>query len=146
MLTGIGALDAKIVGAQLIAYGPQIQAKTYALTRHYGQLATTRVKAKASGRPGPNAPTGEYRRSIQMKMEVGPLPGDVTSIIGTNAPQGRRLEWGFVEIDSIGRHYNQPPYPHFGPTIDEIGPEYLAATYGAVGLPMGPGPRQLRLF
>lgn len=137
MLAGLGSGNAFRVALELALYGTAVQKAAYSVTRHYGQLLTTRVKAKASGRPGPNAPTGEYRRSIHLLMDRGPL--GVTAYVGTNAPQGRRLEFGFVGADSLGRHYNQPPYPHFGPALDEIGPLYQAAVTTAVlGTPMGP--------
>ena len=87
---------------------------------HHGQLLRTRVMAKASGRPGPNIVTGDYRRSIS--LQVGGTVTQPWVAVGTNAPQGRRLEFGFVGTDSLGRVYDQPPYPHFGPAVDEIVP------------------------
>ncbi|RSO40609.1 hypothetical protein DMH15_14715 [Streptomyces sp. WAC 06725] len=46
----------------------------------------------------------------------------VVAEVGTSAPQGRRLESGFVGADSLGRHYAQPPFPHLGPAVDQAGP------------------------
>jgi hypothetical protein len=43
-----------------------------------------------------------------------------------------RLEFGFVGVDSIGRHYNQPPFPHFRPAEDEVAPIYIAEMRTAV--------------
>lgn len=87
--------------------------RTARVVRHHTMLLNTRVKARASGRPGPNAPTGDYRRSIASKFEQ---QGDTyVGIVGTAKPQGRRLELGFVGADRLGRVYNQPPYPHFRP-------------------------------
>jgi hypothetical protein len=77
---------------------------------HHAQILETRIKASASGRPGPNAPTGDYRRSWNTQLTMN---GDqVVADVGTNKPQGRRLEFGFVGTDSLGRFYNQPPFPH----------------------------------
>ncbi|GAA1353555.1 HK97 gp10 family phage protein [Streptomyces beijiangensis] len=91
--------------------------------RHYAMLLETRIKAHASGRPGPNAPTGDYRRSWTHSVQTS---GDaVVGIVGTNKPQGRRLEYGFVGQDSLGRTYNQRPYPHVGPAVEEIRPLFL---------------------
>lgn len=85
--------------------------------RHYGQLLRTRIMANASGRPGPNAPTGTYRRSWTLEVtQVG--PATFQAEVGTNQPQGRRLEFGFHGADSLGRVYNQPPYPHVQPALD----------------------------
>lgn len=92
------------------------------IVKHNGALLRTRVMAKASGRPGPNAVTGDYRRSWQNEYRGG--GGTYSSTTGTNAVQGRRLEYGFNGVDSIGRVYNQPPYPHARPAFDEIAPMF----------------------
>lgn len=55
-------------------------------------------------------------------MQYLSTPADVTAIVGTNAPQGRRLEFGFVGADALGRVYNQPPFPHVGPAVEEQAP------------------------
>lgn len=76
------------------------------------------VRGNASGRPGPRAPTGDYRRSIVGDWE---RRGDVVSIqVGTNADQALRLEYGFRGVDVLGRRYDQPPYPHFLPAVGDI--------------------------
>lgn len=94
------------------------QARATRVTRHHAMLLETRIKANASGRPGPRAITGNYRRSWSTS-HMGMM-----STVGTNAPQARRLEWGFYGPDRLGRVYNQPPYPHVGPAVDAITPGY----------------------
>jgi hypothetical protein len=47
--------------------------------------------------------------------------------VGTDRAQANRLERGFVGTDSIGRTYDQPPYPHHGPAVDVIEPLYYLA-------------------
>lgn len=121
----IDAHDAFVVAEELSAGGPKMVAGAIRLTAHYGQLVSTQVKANASGRPGPRAQTGDYRRSIAVQR--GYDKGEYFAEIGTNKPQGRRLEFGFVGTDSLGRHADQPPYPHFGPALDRYGDEYAAA-------------------
>lgn len=106
--------DALVAGQFRLA-GVSMKAKAPALVRHHAMLYQTEVKAKASGRPGPRVITGHYRRSITMEMiSYNLMPA---AIVGTNAPQGRRLEFGFVAVDSLGRHYAQPAFPHFEPPI-----------------------------
>ena len=95
------------------------------LVQFWGQMLNTRIKAKASGRPGPNAPTGNYRRSWVHVFER--TADGARSVNGTNMPQGRRLEFGFTGVDSIGRHYDQPPYAHVGPAKDEIEGPFVKA-------------------
>ena len=104
------------VAAEFAAMGATAAFRAAAIVRHHGQVYQTRVRAHASGRPGPRAVTGDYRRSITLTMGlVGGLP---SAIVGTNAPQGRRLEYGYVDTDSLGRSYNQPPFPHFDPPLE----------------------------
>lgn len=86
------------------------------VVRTYGQLVETQAKANASGRPGPRAITGHLRRSINASTSIE--GSAAVSRIGSNAVQARRLELGFTGTDSIGRHYNQPPYPYLSPALD----------------------------
>lgn len=109
-------------------------ARAYVVTKHYGQLLVTQVQANASGRPGPRAPTGDYRRSWGVKFGMDGI-GRVFADVGTNKPQGRRLEMGFQGVDSLGRSYDQPPYEHVRPAVDLIGPRYRWALAGAVIVP-----------
>ncbi|MEU1327251.1 HK97 gp10 family phage protein [Streptomyces microflavus] len=96
--------------------GPAIQRAV----RHTGELGRARIRGNASGRPGPNVITGAYRNSWETHNRR--LPYGAMCTIGTNAPQGRRLEFGFMGMtDSLGRTYHQPPFPHVGPAIDFIG-------------------------
>lgn len=76
------------------------------------------VKGHARGRPGPRAVTGDFNRSIVGDFEVG--AGVVFGQIGTNSAQGRRLEYGFVGADVLGRVYNQPPYSYLQPSVPAV--------------------------
>jgi hypothetical protein len=61
-------------------------------------LLVAAIRRNASGRPGPNAPTGDYRRSWGKRR----VPGGWR--VGTAAPQGARLEYGFwMKTDALGR-------------------------------------------
>ena len=86
-----------------------------AAVAHTAMVGRGRIRANASGRPGPNVITGRYRSSWEVTGRRIPYGAECT--IGTNQPQGRRLEFGFHGYDSIGRFYNQPPFPHVGPAI-----------------------------
>lgn len=65
---------------------------------------------------GPNVRTGNYRNSIQ--ITTGWEGALLVGYVHTNAAQARRLEYGFRGTDALGRRYNQPPYPHWGPAAD----------------------------
>lgn len=132
MTTGINVevFGAQYVAARLYAAPAEIALKANASVRHYGQLLLTRIRANASGRPGPNAITGDYRRSWTMQVVSG--LGIYTAWVGTNAPQGRRLEYGFHGADSLGRNYDQPPYPHVEPAVNVTVPEFARDIYDLI--------------
>lgn len=97
----------------------QIGEVTQRRMRHVGTVGVARIKANASGRPGPNVITGRYRAS--WRAETRGIPYGAQCTLGTNAPQGRRLEFGFWDMtDSIGRHFFQPPFPHVQPALGLI--------------------------
>lgn len=117
--------NAAEVAAQLQGRAASVLPSVVSVVRHYAMLLETQIKANASGRPGPNAPTGDYRRSWTHEVQVA---GDaVTAVVGTAKPQARRLEFGFVGPDSLGRVYDQPPYAHVGPAVESIGPLFADA-------------------
>lgn len=89
-----------------------------------GARMETRIKANASGRPGPRAITGNYRRS--WTTSPARVEGDnITVTVGSNAPQARRLEFGFVGLDVLGRYYDQAPFPHVAPAVAATRPEVV---------------------
>ncbi|MFJ4791741.1 HK97 gp10 family phage protein [Kitasatospora purpeofusca] len=113
------------VAAQLEARAAAALPAATAVVRHHAMLLETAIKAAASGRPGPEARTGDYRRS--WTSEVRTSAAGVEAVIGSNKPQANRLEYGFVGADSLGRVYHQPPFPHVGPAVDRIAPLFVAA-------------------
>lgn len=89
--------------------------------RHVGALGVARIQQNASGRPGPmvrNTEEPNYRDS--WKSQTSGIPYGAECTIGTYKPQGKRLEFGFVGPDSLGRVYNQPPFPHVQPALGFI--------------------------
>ncbi|WP_147992487.1 hypothetical protein [Streptomyces sp. t39] len=88
--------------------------------RRVGPRGVAAIRRHAAGRPGPNIITGHYRASWTDRHWA--IPHGALCTIGTRAPQGRRLEFGFWDMyDSLGRHFYQPPYPHVQPALPEIG-------------------------
>ena len=117
--------DAFVVASELRGSTERTYKALNKAVRKTAQLGLARVRARASGRPGPRRITGDYKRS----MSIVYLDALVASI-GTNAPQAARLEYGFVGEDALGRNYAQPPFPHWRPMADEL-PEILAANVDA---------------
>ncbi|MEU7576729.1 HK97 gp10 family phage protein [Streptomyces sp. NPDC041068] len=108
------------LAAALTRGGKAAVAAADTVMRHNAKALVVEVQRNASGRPGPRVITGRYRASWQSDVHrAGPV---IVAEVGTNAPQGRRLEFGFVGVDSNGRHYNQPPFPHLGPAVATFGP------------------------
>ncbi len=120
------------VAAEIAKLGPTARQAVHRATVLWTAQLQRKVQQNASGRPGPNAPTGNYRRSINRQTTARAATSE--GLVGTNAPQGRRLELGFSGTDSRGRNYDQPAFAHFGPALDEIGPEYEKAI-GDAGVP-----------
>lgn len=88
--------------------------------RHAAEMGRARIRGHASGRPGPNVISGDYRGSWKVPRPRR-IPYGAECVIGTEAPQGRRLEFGFYQrYDSLGRYYLQRPFPHVGPAIPYI--------------------------
>lgn len=73
----------------------------------------------STGRPGPNVVTGEYISSF---FAVRLTNSDW--FVGNTSPQAARLEFGFTGMDSLGRSYSQPPYPHFRPAAQRAQLEF----------------------
>lgn len=117
--------DPVALAAALGRLGPAMRARTRAITQHHAMLMRVRIQRNASGRPGPNVITGQYRASWQVRTRVS--GGQVTAEVHTDAPQANRLEYGFVGVDALGRHYRQPPFPHVAPAWQQTRPVYLRA-------------------
>lgn len=115
------------MGRKLGRFGPIFSVAERKLQEDMAEFLIERIRSYASGRPGPNIRTGAYRQSWN-KTYLGMLGGYRVS---TSAPQARRLEYGFVGTDSIGRHYHQPPFPHIRPAVADTRPEY-AKRYAAL--------------
>jgi hypothetical protein len=96
--------------------------------RDQASLLIAGIRRNASGRPGPNAPTGDYRRSWNKR----PVPGGW--VVGTASPQAARLEYGFwMKTDRLGRGpFRQPVRPHVRPAVRIIERTFPVAVMAAV--------------
>lgn len=94
--------------------GPALEAATRAAALPV--LNQVRITEPEGGRTPYK--TGTYRRSFHMET-VEKTPERCTVIVGTDAPQAKRLEYGFVGPDKLGRVYNQAARPHIRPALDE---------------------------
>ena len=120
------------VAADIANLGAEAAAKAHAITVKWTAALQRQVQLNASGRPGPNAPTGNYRRSINRRTVK--LLRSSYGEVGSSSPQALRLENGFSGTDSLGRSYDQPAYPHFAPALQFVGDGFEHAMAEA-GLP-----------
>lgn len=72
--------------------------------------------ASAPGEP-PAKQLGDLGRSTAWRVE--PTVGGFDSIVGSDSPYARRLEFGFKGRDSLGRVYNMAPRPWLRRTFRE---------------------------
>jgi hypothetical protein len=126
MIITVHALNADEVAAKLAARPALFKNAMRGIFPKAGAMLKTQVMANASGRPGPRVITGAYRRSWTYRAGVDRVT------VGTNAPQGARLEHGFVGPDRLGRVYHQPPFPHAGPALDQVSPRFIAMCEAAL--------------
>ena len=115
---GIPALLSKFAALSRLSQPAQLDLGV----RKASLLLLGRIKGRASGRPGPRVITGNYRRSWNV-LRVSVHGSKVAYSVGTNSPQGRRLEFGFDGTDALGRTYSQPPYAHVEPALAESSDE-----------------------
>lgn len=113
------------IAGEILVKAAAVMPAVAVITQTHGNILLARIKANASGRPGPRIVTGDYNRSWNLRMSKHSR--GVEADAGTNKVQGPRLEFGFVGADSLGRHYNQPPYPHARPAFDLVAPMYYSA-------------------
>lgn len=72
----------------------------------------TRNKSYTSSAPGeaPAVQLGNLISSITHELKVD-TPDEIIAQVGTIMEYAKRLEFGFVGVDSLGRQYNQAPRP-----------------------------------
>ena len=123
---------AQSLSTSLAAGAVRVDRMTTAVVEKFAADLVALTQQNASGRPGPNAPTGDYRGSWRVEEVDEADPTAVSRSAGTDRVQANRLEYGFVGTDSAGRTYDQPPYPHMGPAADVIEPLFEAAMWKVV--------------
>ena len=131
-------MDLEELGPRLREAADRVGPEVERVVHRQAGILRGMIRARASGRPGPNVITGRYRSSWELESFAVPHGGGAE--VGTNMPYGRRLEFGFWDMyDSLGRHFFQPPYPHVGPSVDALSAQYRDAFGEAVDRIFGGG-------
>lgn len=123
--------DAQLAAALATAI-PRLKQRTTAGVHQFSVLLAERIQTAASGRPGPNIVSGNLYGSIQIDHTLGDADGWGVATVYTSTVYAARLEFGFYGTDSLGRNYNQPPYPFFGRAVEGSVGEFLAIMQRAV--------------
>lgn len=103
----------EIIEAELIDDASKVNDIINKAVMIFGEELQTQVKANASGRPGPEVITGEYRDSIQLEYQFDE-GGIASAEVYSDAVFSADLEFG-----REGR-FAHPAYPHFGPAAEEV--------------------------
>ena len=119
--------------AQALRVEPaKLKARTTAGVHRFAVLLAERIQTAASGRPGPNIVSGNLYGSIAIDHTLGDVDGWGVATVYTNVIYARRLELGFYGTDSLGRSYNQPPYPFFSRAVEGSVDEFRSVMQRAV--------------
>lgn len=73
--------------------------------------------------------TGTLRRSIHAEPDDG---SGLTWTVGTDVEYARRIEFGFVGQDRLGRNYNQAAQPYLTPAAEAVRPVFMRRMREAV--------------
>jgi hypothetical protein len=121
-----------VVGAEVAALAPKVDAEVAAVTARDGMILETLVRSYASGAPGPQVITGEYERSIRYQgLHI--IPGLlIEAHVSSDEPFAHRLEYGFMGVDALGRTVQESPRPHFAPAAARLAAIYPADVAAAV--------------
>lgn len=123
-------IGGEAVAAAALVSLPALQSRVSAAVSVFSILLAERIQTAASGRPGPNIVSGNLYGSISVDHDDGGGWGGAT--VGTDVPYGPRLEYGFYGTDSLGRNYNQPPYPFFSRAVEGSTGEFISLLQAAV--------------
>lgn len=144
-MAGTGVVGAQKLAAELTRSAARVEELMAVVVEKSAHDMVALVQQHASGRPGPNAPTGDYKGSWNALPTHEGAVGRVSWSVGTDRAQAARLEYGFggteaadtkgehmgpsgeAGVDSLGRVFHQDPLPHMGPAYDEIAPIFEAA-------------------
>ena len=92
-------------------YGKEVINKVNAESKKIIEKACFMVERDAKILQTPHVKSGRLRSSITHEVE------GTIGRVGSNVSYARRIELGFVGIDSLGRKYNQQPYPYLRPAL-----------------------------
>ena len=105
---------------KVLWYGVRVVNKINAKNKQIMSRACLMVERDAKILQTPHVDTGRLRSSITHEIE------GLTGRVGSNVEYARRIELGFVGVDSLGRKFNQKPYPYLRPALHKNEKKILA--------------------
>jgi hypothetical protein len=108
VIVSVKVFGARELAARWLAHAATIDTKIEVGLEKNAQLLLQGVQQRAP------VDTGQYRASFHIERERN------GRAVFTGEPYGRRLEYGFVGMDSLGRVYSQAPRPHVNPAADAV--------------------------
>lgn len=111
-----GAAGWEMLAVELERHGALAAIRVVGASTFIGERLVQEVQRRAPYDP---MHEGEHYKDT-IRFEVASVGGVADLSVGSDAPFAMRLEFGFVGIDSLGRHYDQAPQPHYGPAADSM--------------------------
>lgn len=121
-MSGLNAFERAM--ADMVA---RVEASTREMVAKAAADVEASVKKEFSGSHGrnephvggsqPNVVTGNLRRSVTTDPITKGGPGIYSTRVYPTMVYARRIELGFSGADALGRIYNQPAFPYFGPGV-----------------------------
>jgi len=123
------------MASKVLWYGVKVVQKINKANKQIISKACMMVLRDAKILQTPHVDTGRLRASISANWTgsglsrgnvsspakaddgVGQPTKKLTGVVGSNVSYARRIELGFVGVDSLGRKYNQQPYPYLRPAL-----------------------------
>lgn len=106
-------IGARTIAGQFIAKAATLPAEVEGSLDIHAALLLGEIQRRAPVR------TGAYRASWHIERSGN------QRLVGSDRPYGRRLEFGFVGTDALGRSYHQAPRPHVRPAADAVEALYV---------------------
>jgi phage gpG-like protein len=96
--------------------------------RTYKVPGTSRTYTASAPGEAPAQATGQLRQSVKTSVDIE--GSKIIGIVGSDLPYARRLEFGYNETDSAGRHYNMAARPWLRVSCEKATPDILKALGG----------------
>lgn len=123
-LSGVDQVD--LWERTLYLQGRSIRLESAAIVKDFAETIKERAATYIQNAPPPKRIRRDRPRRTDyvgsFRVQIDDYGFSTVAEVGTDLVYGWRLEAGFVGTDSLGRHYNQMPRPHWGPAADEVAP------------------------